>query len=178
MPYERKNSFQLSVISFQMMKRGILFFTLSVTTVILLTACRVTTPYQRPAQLPVNGLFRAFSDVDTTYAVATGSALDFYNDPLLQQLITEALDANPDVQQAIIHLAQLSELVKQRKAAFFPTLTFDLNGSVFDNSKYGNATKPANPFTELKLTATTGWEVDIWGKLSSLRRSQQAQYFQ
>jgi len=160
------------------MRQGILHFTLLIATGVFIAGCGVTTPYQRPVQLPLNGLFRTFSDVDTTYSFATSSVLDFYNDFLLQQLITEALDSNLNVRQTVNRLVQMSELMKQRKAAFYPTLTLGLNASVFDYSKYGNATKPANPFTELQLAATASWEADIWGKLSSLKRSQQAQYFQ
>ena len=160
------------------MKQGILYLTIWTATVVFMAGCAVTTPYQRPSQLPLDGLFRTFTETDTTNSLATHSVLDFYDDPLLQQLITEALDSNLNVLYAVNHLAQLSELVKQRKAAFYPTLTLGLTGSVSDVSKYGNSTKPANPFTELKLAATAGWEADIWGKLSSLKRSQQAQYFQ
>jgi len=72
----------------------------------------------------------------------------------------------------------MSELLLQRKAALYPTLNLGLTGSVSDVSKYGNSSKPDNPFTELKLAASAGWEIDIWGRLSSLKRSQEAQYFQ
>ena len=161
-----------------MIKLNILNITIFAATVILITGCGVTTPYQRPANLPLDGLFRTFTDADTTFSLATRSALDFYDDPFLQQLITEALDSNLNVLHAVNRLVQVSELVKQQKAAFYPTLTLGLTGSVSDVSKYGNASKPADPFTELKLAATAGWEVDIWRKLSSLKRSQQAFYFE
>ena len=161
-----------------MMKQGVFYLTFLVAAVVFIAGCGVTTPYQRPAQLPVEGLFRTCPDADTTGSFATVSVLDFYNDPLLQQLITEALDSNLNVRYAVNRLVQMSELMLQRKAAFYPTLTIGLNASVFDVSKYGNEPKLANPYTELKLSATAGWEADIWGKLSSLKRSQQAQYFQ
>ena len=151
---------------------------LFVATVLFITGCSVTIPYQRPAQLPVNGLFRSYTGADTTNSIATRSVLDFYNDPYLRQLITEAIDSNLNVRLAVNRLAQLSELVLQRKAAFYPTLSLGLYGSVSDVSKYGNSVKPANPLTRLQLTATAGWEADIWGKLSSLKRSQQAWFFQ
>jgi NodT family efflux transporter outer membrane factor (OMF) lipoprotein len=151
---------------------------LRIAIVFFLTGCGVTTPYQRPAQFPDNHLFRTYGDIDTTRSFAAGSVLDFYNDHFLQQLITEALDSNLDVRQAINRLAQASELLLQRKAAIYPALTLGLNGSVSDVSKYGNAVKRDNPLTDLQMTATAGWEVDIWGKLSSLKRSQQARYLQ
>jgi len=156
-----------------MIKYGILYLTL----LIFITGCGVTTPYKRPDQLPVEGLFRTFPDVDTSRTFASVPVLDFYNDPFLKQLITEALDSNINIRLAVIRLAQMSEYLKQSRAALFPTLNLGVSGIVSDVSKYGNSIRPANPLTELKLAATSGWEIDLWGKLSSAKRSQQAQYF-
>ena len=146
--------------------------------VFLIESCAVLTPYKRPDQLPVDGLFRYFTESDTTRSFATVSVHDFYNDPLLQQLITEALDSNLNVRIAINRLAQMSELWLQRKAALYPTLNLGLSGTVSDVSKYGNGSKPDNPTTDLRLIASAGWEIDIWGRLSSLKKSQEALYLQ
>ena len=148
-----------------------------VITIFLFESCAVMTPYKRSAQLPIDNMFRTFTEIDTTYSFATGSVHDFYNDPFLQQLITQALDSNLNVLIATNRIAQMSELLRQRKAAFYPTLNLGFTGSVSDVSRYGNGSKPDNPFTELKLAATAGWEIDIWGRLSSLKKSQEAQYF-
>jgi len=115
---------------------------------------------------------------DTTHTIAMDSIYAFYDDSLLQQLITEALDSNTDVRLAVNRLAQISQYVKQSKAALFPTLNLGLAGSTFNYSKYGNSVWLPNSYTDLLLSATAGWEIDIWGKLSSAKRSQQAQYFQ
>ena len=161
------------------MKHCILHPFIFIATVALFIAgCAVTTPYKQSAQLPVDGLFRAFSEIDTASTLATVSVYDFYNDLILQQLITEALESNADVRLAVNRLAQVSQYVQQSHAALFPTLQIGLSGSVSDVSKYGNSAKPENPFTDLKLAATAGWEVDLWGKLSSAKKSLQAQYLQ
>ena len=159
------------------MKQYILHIIILTITVLLAESCAIT-PYKRSTQLPVDNLFRTYTDNDTTQTCALVPFHDFYNDPLLQQLITEALDSNVNVRLAINRLAQMSEYLKKSKAAFFPTLNLGLTGSVSDVSKYGNSVQPANPYTELKLAATIGWEADIWGKLSSAKRSQQALYLQ
>ena len=146
--------------------------------VIFISSCAVT-PYKRSGQLYVAGLFRSFSDTDTTNSFATVLIHDFYDDILLQQLITEALDSNYDVRLSINRLAQVSEYLKQSKAAFFPNVNLGLSGIVSDVSKYGNSSRPAHPpLTELKLAATAGWEIDVWGRLSSAKKSQQARYLQ
>ena len=160
------------------MKRWILYIIISAVAVVLFFESCAVTSYQRSGQLPVDGLFRPVTNIDTTQNIATISFHDFYNDPLLQQLITEALDSNYNIQLAVNRLAQMSQYLQQSKAAFLPTLDIGLSGSVSDVSKYGNSVRPENPYTELQLIATARWEADIWGKLSSAKRSQQAQYFQ
>jgi len=160
-----------------MKRRSINKLGLVLVVILLFGSCAVI-PYKRSAQLPVDGLFRTYADNDTTQTCALVRFHDFYNDSLLQQLITEALDSNVNVRLAINRLAQMSEYLKQSKAAFFPTLNLGLSGSVSDVSKYGNSMRPANPYTELNMAASARWEADIWGKLSSAKRSQQAQYLQ
>ena len=160
------------------MVKRIIFSLIFIVTIIFIESCAVTSPYKRSDQLPIDNLFHTFTEADTTHSFATSSVHDFYNDPLLQQLITQALDSNLNVRIAVNRMTQMSELLLQRKAALYPTLNLGLTGSVSDVSKYGNSSKPDNPFTELKLAASAGWEIDIWGRLSSLKRSQEAQYFQ
>jgi len=161
-----------------MIKQGFSYLFLLAVTIMSITGCGIVTPYQRPAQLPVDGLYRNMMETDTTLSFAAVSVHDFYNDPLLQQLIVEALDSNLNVRLAVNRLAQLSALVQQRKAALYPNLTLGLSGSVSDVSRYGNSPKPTDPYTELKLAASVSWEADIWGRLSSLKRSQEALYLQ
>ena len=159
------------------MKYRIGYIFLSVAAVVLLcNSC--ATPYKRSGQLPENGLFRTFADNDTTNNLAAVSVRDFYDDPFLQQLITEALDSNADIRLAINRLAQVSQYVQQSKAALLPNLSVGLSGTVSNVSKYGNSVWSKNPYTDLLLSASAGWEVDIWGRLSSAKRAQQAQYFQ
>ncbi|MDR2231799.1 MAG: efflux transporter outer membrane subunit, partial [Tannerella sp.] len=151
---------------------------LIIAAVAVVTSCGIVTPYNRSEQLPVDDMFRTFDEVDTTFSFAAVSVSDFYNDALLQQLIVQALDSNMNMRIAVNRLAQMSAYLKQRKASLYPTLNLGLSASLSDVSKYGNSPKPADPYTELRLAATAGWEVDIWGRLSSLKRSQEALYFQ
>ena len=160
------------------MKYRSLYIIFAVVAIVLFFGSCAVTPYKRSAQLPLDGLFRPFAAVDTANNLALASVRSFYDDPLLQQLITEALDSNVNVKLAINRLAQSSQYLKQSKASLFPNLSLGLSGSAFNYSKYGNSTWDPNSYTDLQLSATAGWEIDIWGKLRSAKRSQQAQYLQ
>jgi len=159
------------------MKSRVIYLFISILLVGFFDSC-VVTSYRRSDQLPIKGLFRTYTDADTTQTLANVSVYDFYNDPLLQQLITEALDSNINVRLAVNRLAQTFQFLQQSKAAFLPNLNLGLSGSVSDVSKYGNSSWQADPYTELTLAASASWEIDLWGKLSSAKRSQQAQYLQ
>lgn len=124
-------------------------------------------------------VFRDSINGDTAKNSAAIAWKDFYDDPYLQKLITEALDSNLNIRMAIIKLRQAEQSVKQSNAAFLPTLNAGLSGTLSDNTKYGNAMPAAHPpFTDLKLSLSSSWEIDIWNKLSSAKKAQQAFYFQ
>jgi len=144
----------------------------------LMAGCAMQ-PYTRNANLPVNGSFRDASTKDSASSIAMINWHDFYSDPNLQKLITEALDSNLNMRLAINRLAQAGQYVRQSEAAFLPTLDAGVNGSLSNISKYGNSTPPANPpITDLKLTIYASWEADVWGKLRSAKKVQLANYLQ
>jgi NodT family efflux transporter outer membrane factor (OMF) lipoprotein len=124
-------------------------------------------------------LFRDVQPGDTVVSAATIAVTDFYNDPFLKKLITEALDSNLNVRIALNRLAQASQYVKQSDASLLPTLSLGVSGSLSNVSKYGNTARPADPpITDLKLSASASWEADIWGKLRHARKAQVNNYLQ
>lgn len=142
------------------------------------SACSVQR-YNAPGVMGLKTLYRDSTVADTTQNIARIGWKSFYPDPNLQKLITEALDSNLNIKMAILKLNQAEQYVNQSKAAFAPTLSAGLSGTLSDNSKYGNAAHAVNPpFTDLKLSLSSSWEIDVWGKLSGAKRSQQALYFQ
>ncbi|MBP1639967.1 MAG: efflux transporter outer rane subunit [Bacteroidetes bacterium] len=153
-------------------------FAFVLTGIVIFSACSVQR-YNAPGMLGLKALYRDSTAVDTAQNVAKIGWKSFYVDPNLQKLIAEALDSNLNIQSAILKLKQSEQYVSQSKAAFFPTLSAGLSGTLSDNSKYGNAAHATNPpYTDLKLSLSSSWEIDVWGKLSSAKKSQQALYLQ
>ncbi|GAT63460.1 efflux transporter, outer membrane factor OMF lipoprotein, NodT family [Paludibacter jiangxiensis] len=141
-------------------------------------ACSVQ-KYNSPGMAGYKTVFRDSINGDTAKNSAAIAWKDFYDDPYLQKLITEALDSNLNIRMAIVKLNQAAQSVKQSNAAFLPTLNAGVSGTLSDNSKYGNTMPAAHPpFTDLKLSLSSSWEIDVWNKLSSAKKAQQALYLQ
>lgn len=147
--------------------------------VLSLTAC-VTKKYERPA-LNSNGLYRDNSSTDTT-TIADLPWKTLFADPVLQSLIQQGLTENLDLKQAIERIKIAETTLQQSRAAFLPSLTGDLSVTDAKQSKAAlNFPAGVNINTETqtyKAQLSTSWEADIWGRLSSAKRSAYASLLQ
>jgi NodT family efflux transporter outer membrane factor (OMF) lipoprotein len=160
------------------MKKKKLYSVFVLSGMIAVCACSVQ-KYNSPGMAGYKTVFRDSINGDTAKSSAEIAWKDFYDDPYLQKLIKEALDSNLNIRMAIIKMNQAAQSVKQSNAAFLPTLNAGFSGTLSDNSKYGNAMPAAHPpFTDLKLSLSSSWEIDVWNKLSSAKKAQQALYLQ
>lgn len=159
-----------------MKKIDIPFFLVLILLSTLFVRC-ITPPYTRSNNLPVNGLVRSDSvKVDTARSLATLSWRDFYTDTNLQKLILEAIDSNSDIRLAINRMDQQTQYLKQSNSAFYPSVNIGWQssangyaGTTAQGAVFGNSV-----IQQHQLGFSASWEIDIWGKLRSARKSQQA----
>jgi len=144
----------------------------------LFSACSVTKTYKSP-ELKTEGLYRDHQQTDfTTLADMPWQSL--FSDEKLKSLIQQGLDQNNDLKNAIQNIVQAQATLQQTKLAFLPTLS--ANADVTRSKQSLAALNfPAginiNTLTSTyKLYLSTSWEADIWGKLSSAKRSALASY--
>ncbi|WP_276089051.1 efflux transporter outer membrane subunit [Pedobacter sp. JY14-1] len=147
--------------------------------ILLLTAC-VTKKYERPA-VNSSGLYRDVSAADTA-TIADLPWKTLFNDPLLQDLIQQGLKENLDLKQAIERMRVAEATLIQSRAALLPSLSADLSVTDAKQSKAAlNFPSGININTETqtyKGQLSTSWEADIWGRLSSAKRSAYASLLQ
>ena len=84
------------------------------------SGCGILRPYGRP-DTPTTGLYRDAATTDTT-TLASRPWQQLFTDPALQQLITEGLANNRNLQVADARIAQAQALLAQSRAAFLPSL--------------------------------------------------------
>ncbi|WP_316793859.1 efflux transporter outer membrane subunit [Pedobacter frigoris] len=148
-------------------------------TALSLASC-VTKKYERPA-VNSSDLYRENTSTDTA-TIADLPWKTLFADTKLQALIQQGLVENLDLKQAVERIKIAEATLQQNRAALLPSLSADL--SVTDSKQSRAALNfPAgiNINTETqtyKAQLSTSWEADIWGKLSSAKRSAYASLLQ
>lgn len=150
--------------------------------VLTLTAC-VAKKYERPA-LNSNGLYRnestGVTGDSTTIADLPWKSL--FTDATLQTLIEQGINENLDLKQAVERIKIAEATLYQSKAALLPSLSADLSVTDAKQSRAALNFPPGiNINTETqtyRAQLSTSWEADIWGRLSSAKRSAYASLLQ
>ncbi|WP_090997746.1 efflux transporter outer membrane subunit [Pedobacter insulae] len=144
-----------------------------------LSAC-INQKYTGPVA-NANHLYRDQTSTDTT-TIAQLPWKNLFTDPILQSLIETGLAQNLDLKQAIERIKIADASLQQSRSALFPSLQGDL--SVTD-AKQSRAALNFPPGININLETqtyraqlSTSWEADIWGKLSSAKRSAYASLLQ
>src|SRR5688500_16123317 len=100
---------------------------LIVATVLVITSCKVTQPYTQP-QLATDSLFRDLSSSDTN-SIAHLKWNEIFTDTVLQRLISQGIQRNPDMRIAYARIRQAEAYYRQSAAAFFPTLNANVGAT-------------------------------------------------
>jgi multidrug efflux system outer membrane protein len=136
---------------------------------LLLAGCSMIPAYERPAA-PV-----APTWVGTPGTAAAQPAADiewqsYFSDPQLQQLIALALQGNRDLRVAALNIEQARAQYQIRGADRFPTVNAAVTGSRTPNAAGGITSAYNAGFS------VSAWEIDFFGRLSSLKEAALAQY--
>lgn len=147
--------------------------------ILTLTAC-VTKKYERPA-VNSNDLYRDNTTTDST-TIANLPWKNLFNDATLQTLIQQGINENLDLKQAIERIKIAEATLLQSKGALLPSLAGDISVTDAKQSRAALNFPPGiNINTETqtyRAQLSTSWEADIWGKLSSAKRSAYASLLQ
>ncbi len=156
-------------------KRLILLFLMSV----LMISCKIRQDYERPKDLVDEKLYRTDLLPKDSMSVAQLSWKEIFTDAVLQKHIDKALENNLDIRIALQNITSAEAYLKQSKAAYAPTLTVG-PGYTFStsslNTQMGQLIGERRYINQFDITASLGWEADIWGKLKGQQKAQMATY--
>jgi NodT family efflux transporter outer membrane factor (OMF) lipoprotein len=140
----------------------------------ILTSC-VTAKYESP-EITDNRLYRDMVTKDSI-TIADIPWKDYFKDIHLQNLINEGLQNSYDLQIASARIKQTEAALYSAKLGYLPALTAEASytGSKL-NTVQGNGLRTHSEV--FQLAASASWELDIWGKITSAKRSALASYFQ
>ncbi|MCD0478319.1 efflux transporter outer membrane subunit [Chryseobacterium sp. LC2016-29] len=151
----------------------------SVVTFAVLSSCMVRKEYERPATAVDEKLFRTDMLPQDSTSIANVSWKEIFTDPILQGHITKALENNLDVRIAVQSITSAEAYLKQAKAAYEPTLSIGPNYTFQTqsiNTQFGQIIGERRYVNQFDITATIGWEADLWGKMKSQQKAQLATY--
>jgi multidrug efflux system outer membrane protein len=135
---------------------------------LLFAGCTVGPKYVRPAvQPPAN----FYTEQQATAASAADMAWwDLFKDPVLQDLIREALKNNYDLQLALARVEQERALVGVSRSQYYPQVGYGASISGQQAPITPNHTYYSYSFNAL-------WEIDLFGRIRKLNEAQLAVYF-
>jgi multidrug efflux system outer membrane protein len=157
------------------MKKGCLHIVMLIS---LLSGCTMMPKYERPAA-PVSGTWpTAASPTSSTNAVASDiDWREFFDDPRLQRLIEIALENNRDLRIAALRVEQVRAQYRIQRAALFPGVAGHVN---YSRQRYSGAVTTFSGGTTLttySLDVGAAYEVDLFGRVRSLKREALERYF-
>ncbi|MCS3529100.1 efflux transporter outer membrane subunit [Chryseobacterium sp. JUb7] len=153
--------------------------TFSVAILAAVSSCMARKEYQRPDKVVDEKLFRTDMLPSDSTNIANVSWKEIFTDPILQGHINKALENNLDIRIALQSITSAEAYLKQSKAAYEPTLTVG-PGYTFQtqslNTQTGQLFGQRRYINQLDITASIGFEADIWGKLKAQQKAQLATY--
>ena len=156
---------------------------------LLVSACQITAPHSYPATAPLPGTY-GYSAVSDSTSIGDLPWRHFFADSALIGLIDTALQQNLDIRQASQRVEQARATVLERRAALLPSVNA-VGSAGFDHFGKYTATGVGNYDTNLSENISANqvistsltpdyfiglrstWEVDLWGRLRSLRNAAQ-----
>lgn len=129
-----------------------------------LTGCMVGPDYRRPA-LDVPGAYR--TEVTPAAAVSLGDLpwWEVFQDPVLQDLIKQALANNLDLKQAVARVEQARAQVQVVGSPLYPQIGY--GGGITRQSTPKVSTNRIEDvtYTDYAGSVNLSWEIDLWGKV-------------
>ncbi|KRV81299.1 MULTISPECIES: AdeC/AdeK/OprM family multidrug efflux complex outer membrane factor [Pseudomonas] len=146
-----------------------------------LSGCSLIPDYQRPeapvAQAYPQGPAYAGAQGGGATAAADLDWQSFFSDPQLRRLVEVALDNNRDLRVAALNVEAYQAQYRIQRAELFPAVSADVSGSRQRLPERVSTT--GNDMISSQYGATLGvtaWEVDLFGRLRSLRDEALEQY--
>ncbi|AYC32769.1 AdeC/AdeK/OprM family multidrug efflux complex outer membrane factor [Pseudomonas cavernae] len=148
---------------------------------IVLSGCSLIPDYQRPqapiaSDWPQGEAYPPAAEMRGESEAVQGWR-EFFHDPALQQLIAIALDNNRDLRTAALNIQAFQAQYRIQRADLYPSISADANASR-QRIPAGVTQSPDAAITS-QYSATIGvaWELDLFGRLRSLRDAALEQYF-
>lgn len=162
-------------LSDYMFSRHYSTFIAALVVTISLSSCIATKSYEQPEMQTENLYPFEQVEMDST-TLADMPWQEVFKDPQLRDLIDEALANNLELQSAIEQIRIAEADFYQGRMSMLPTLYLGADASYNEQSdnasSFGGAGNGSIPASErYSVSASSSWELDVWGKLTSAKKA-------
>lgn len=142
---------------------------------VLVAGCVVGPDYTRPKiDAPAAFIYAPKDAADT----ANTTWWKQFDDPVLDQLIADALAYNLNVKVAAANVEQAAGVLTQTRSQLYPQVGYDGTGGRARTTQAGSTPELSrlipNPQTSYQALLSASWEVDLWGRIRRLSESARA----
>jgi multidrug efflux system outer membrane protein len=140
---------------------------------VFLAGCAVGPNYQRPL-IDAPEVTRGQIGPAEAASLADLPWWQVFRDPVLQQLVAEAIHRNYDLQTAVFRVEQSRQLIGVKRADLFPQI--DYRGAASRQRAFQITGLPNETFNLFLGSFNLAWEIDIWGRIRRATESARADY--
>ena len=139
----------------------------------MLTGCGLYNKYEKTVEEPADvfGSSTLGTSAPMDATLADLSWREFFTDPLLQNLIEQALSNNTDLNTARINIEKSQISLTTKKLAYLPSLYFSPQGSLYSF----DGAKPTKSYT---IPLDVSWDIDVFGSITNKKRAAKAALLQ
>jgi multidrug efflux system outer membrane protein len=138
----------------------------------LLSGCALGPNYKRPV-VDAPAATRGQVGPAEAHSLADAPWWQLFQDPVLQDLVTEAIQNNHDLATAAFRVEQARQLVGVARADMFPQIGY--LGRAARQRSFFPLTKNTT-FNSFLGSFNLAWEVDLWGRIRRATESARAEY--
>jgi len=140
---------------------------------LILAGCAVGPNYKRP---PIDAPEETRGQIGPAEAASLADLpwWQVFQDPVLQQLVADAIRDNYDLQTAIFRVEQYRELIGVARADLLPQI--DYRGAASRQRLFQITGLPNETFNLFLGSFNLAWEIDIWGRIRRATESARADY--
>lgn len=144
---------------------------------VLVQSCKITRDYSRP-ELNLPGTFDHLPVKTEKKAQEIPSYQQYFNDPLLKEILDQVMARNSDLQIAAEQMLAAEAMLKSVKLNYLPDINLQVNAGVQRLSKNSMVGSFAGGliFQEYNFAPSVSWDIDFWGKLKRQREEAMSGY--
>ncbi|MEW6273490.1 MAG: efflux transporter outer membrane subunit [Thermodesulfobacteriota bacterium] len=139
---------------------------------LLLAGCPVGPNYVRPDPQAPPAFYGQIEEPEAA-SLADLPWWEVFSDPVLQRLVTEAVQSNYDLRTAIARVEQFAALVGVARAPLFPQVGYQ--GAAARQRALVFPGQPNATFNSFLGAFDLAWEIDVWGRIRRATEAAQAE---